>query len=69
VVDADRLDRAGVHAPGFIALGAGVRRKSPFVMKGKNLDERSRRIERPGVLVRTGHFALETAGTFARIDV
>jgi hypothetical protein len=68
-IDTDGVNRAGTHAPGFIALGTGVGRKSPFMVESENLDIRSRWVKSAGVLIGTGHFALETAGTLARIDV
>jgi hypothetical protein len=40
-VDTDGVNRTGSHTPGFIALGAGIGRKSPLVMESENFDIRS----------------------------
>ena len=40
-VDTDRIDRAGAHAPGFVALGTGIGCKSTFIVEGKHLDKGS----------------------------
>jgi hypothetical protein len=58
-----------VQAPSFVALGAGVRHFFAGVMEIKHLDTRFGCGVCAVVLERTGHFALQAAGTFVRIDV
>jgi len=68
-VDPDRFHRAGIETPRFRALRAGVGNLAPFVMKVEYLDARLGRVEESGILVRTGHFALQATGALTRIDV
>jgi hypothetical protein len=41
---------------------------APFLVKGKHLDPGSGRVKKPFILERTGHLALQTAGTFLGIN-
>jgi hypothetical protein len=58
-----------MQAPGFIALGAGVRHLFTGVVEVKDPDARFGGGVCAVVLKRTGHFALQAAGTFVRVDV
>jgi uncharacterized protein (AIM24 family) len=58
-----------VQAPGFVALGAGVGHFFAGVMEIKHLDARFGGGVCAVVLEGTGHFALQAAGTFVRVDV
>jgi len=49
---------AGMQAPRFIALGAGVGYKAPFFVKGENLYAGLCGIEYSFILVGAGHFTL-----------
>jgi hypothetical protein len=68
-IQADGVHRAGMQAPGFRTLGAGIGNLAPGFMKIENLDTRFRGIENSMVLIRAGHFALQAACTFVRADV
>jgi hypothetical protein len=68
-VDHDGVHRARLHAPGLVALGAGVGNEAPLVVKGEHLDARLGGIEHALVLERAGHFALQTARALAGVDV
>jgi hypothetical protein len=58
-----------MQAPGLVTLGAGVRYFFTRVMKVKHLDPGFGGGEGAVVLEGTGHFALQTAGTFVCVDV
>jgi hypothetical protein len=58
-----------MQAPGFVTLGAGVGHFFASVVEIKYLDARFGGGVCAVVLKRTGHFALQAAGTFVRIDV
>ena len=64
----DGFNRASVETPGFSALRAGVRHLAAFMVEIENLDDRLRRIDYPKVFERTGHFTLQTAGAYVRVD-
>ena len=68
-VNRDGLHRAGMQAPGFIALGAGVGHFFAGLMKLKHLNARLGSGEGAVVLKRTRHLALQAACAFVRVDV
>ncbi len=68
-VNGDGFYRAGMQAPSFVALGAGVRHFFASVVKVENLDAGFRSGKRAVVLKRTSHFTLHTSGAFVRVDV
>jgi hypothetical protein len=68
-VNANRIHRACIQAPGFGALGTGVGHLASGVLEGKYLDARLGDVEYPVVLEGTRHFALQTAGAFVGVDV
>jgi hypothetical protein len=68
-IDDDGFHRAGVHAPGFRALRAGVRGEAALVVEIEDLDARLGGVEHPFVLKRTGHLALQTAGALFRFEL
>ena len=57
-IDAYRIDWAGVHAPGFITLSAGIGCEPTLVMKCEYLDIGSGWVECTRVIVRACHLAL-----------
>ena len=65
----DRLDRASVHTPGFVALRAGVGHFFTGLVKVKHLDARLGRGEGAVVFKRASHLALQAAGAFVGVDV
>jgi hypothetical protein len=69
LVDSDGLDRAGVHTPRLVALGAGVGDLPAGLVEVEHLDARLRRVEHPVVLLRAGHLALHAAGAFGGIEM
>jgi hypothetical protein len=69
LVHGDGLDRAGMQAPGLVALGAGVRHLLAGMVEVKNLDARLGGGVGAVILERTGHFALHAAGAFVCVDV
>jgi hypothetical protein len=69
LVDGDRLHRAGVQAPGLVALRAGIGHFLAGVMEFKDLDTRLGRRVRAVVLERTGHLALHAARAFVCVDM
>src|SRR5512140_491925 len=64
----DRVDRAGAHAPGLVALRAGVRDLLPGLVEVEHLDAREARVDRAVVLVAAGHLALDAAGALHGVD-
>jgi len=69
LVHRDGFHRAGVQAPGFVALRAGVGHFLAGVVEVKNLDARLRRGVGAVVLERTRHLALQAASAFVGVDV
>src|SRR5574343_536997 len=69
LVDRDGLDRAGVQAPGLVALGAGVGHLAPGLVEIEDLDARLGRREHTVVFVGAGHFALQATRALFRVDV
>ena len=69
LVERDRFDRAGVQAPGFVALRAGVGHLATGVMEVEHLDAALGRRVGGVVLEGTGHFTLEAPGALLRVDV
>jgi hypothetical protein len=67
-IDFDRFDRTRMQAPGLCALGAGIRHLTAIVVEFKHFDTRFSGNEHALVLVGAGHFALQAAGAFGRID-
>lgn len=65
----DRLDRASVHTPCFVALRAGVGHFFTGLVEVKHLDARLGRSEGAVVFKRTSHLALQAAGAFVGVDV
>ena len=68
-VGVDGLDRAGMHAPGLVALGAGVGHLLAGFMEVEHLDARLGYGVSAVVLERTSHLALQTAGAFFGVEV
>jgi hypothetical protein len=58
-----------VQAPGFVALGAGVRHFLARVVEVKHLDAGLGGGVRAVVLERAGHFALHAARAFVCVDM
>ena len=68
-VHGDGFHRAGMQAPGFVALGAGVGHFFASVVEVKHLDAGFGGGVCAVVLERTGHFALQTTSAFICVDM
>src|SRR5205085_1222931 len=68
-VDGDGVDRAGLHAPGLVALEAGVGGVAGLLVEDVDADDRARRLEGARLHPGAGQLALHAAGTLVGDDL
>jgi hypothetical protein len=68
-VNGDRIHRTGLHTPGLITLGTGVRSKATLLVEIKYFYAGFRGVKDPFGFIRTGHLTLQTTCAFEWVDM